>query len=32
MSTVLRVAAVGLGWIGVVTVVLVVLWLLLRLF
>jgi hypothetical protein len=32
MSTVLRAAAVGLGWIGVVTVVLVVLWLLVRLF
>jgi hypothetical protein len=31
MSTVIRVAALGLGWIGVATMVLVVLWLLTRL-
>jgi len=32
MSTVITVAALGLGWIGVVIVVLVVLWLLTRVF
>ena len=32
MSTVIPVAALGLGWIGVVIVVLVVLWLLTRVF
>jgi hypothetical protein len=32
MSTVIPVAALGLGWIGVVIVVLVVIWLLTRVF